>query len=108
LCASQVHVEAEPPCPTAGSCRLRADVCVWNPDRASSEGVDVNAFLAASHKLYAAAGKPRDFAADVRPQGFEPRCNRRPGVTATRCNRWRNRHCTGWAPTQWGRRDSNL
>ena len=51
----QIEVEPAPTCLTQESCRKRGDVMVWDPDRATAEGINVESYLTSAAKLYSMA-----------------------------------------------------
>ena len=51
----QIEVDAAPSTLTPEVCRTRQDVCVWLPDRAKTEGIDVASYMEACERLNAAA-----------------------------------------------------
>mmetsp|Transcript_22693 Transcript_22693/g.56361 ORF Transcript_22693/g.56361 Transcript_22693/m.56361 type:complete len:1538 (-) Transcript_22693:532-5145(-) len=57
----QVEVEPVPSTPTVESCRSRLDTCLWCPDKATAEGIDVEAFLEGAERLNSAALEPLVF-----------------------------------------------
>ena len=61
----QIEVDPEPTCPTADACRKRADVCVWSPERAAAEGINVETYLLASQKLFAVARQAKSFSSEI-------------------------------------------
>ena len=64
----QVTLDPEPTCPLPEQCRKRTETLMWCPAKADKddvEGLDVEAYLSAAAKLYAAARPPHEFSTEV-------------------------------------------